>query len=81
MALFNKNDDREKLSITVNGKKDRNDQFKDIFEVLVAGFARIFDKKDLYSMRIDFTFNKVRDGKGTSATVADEGLDNVDVVD
>ena len=45
MALFNKNDDREKLSITVNGKKDRNDQFKDIFEVLVAGFARIFDKK------------------------------------
>ena len=33
------------------------------------------------SMRIDFTFNKVRDGKGTSATVADEGLDNVDVVD
>lgn len=81
MALFNKDDNREKLSITVNGKKDRNDQFKDIFEVLVAGFARIFDKKDLYSMRIDFTFNKVRDGKGAGTVVTDEALDNVDVVD
>jgi hypothetical protein len=81
MALFNKDDNREKLSITVSGKKDRNDQFKDIFEVLVAGFARIFDKKDLYSMRIDFTFNKVRDGKSAGTVVTDEALDNVDVVD
>jgi hypothetical protein len=81
MALFNKDDNREKLTITVSGKKDRNDQFKDIFEVLVAGFARIFDKKDLYSMRIDFTFNKVRDGKSAGTVVTDEALDNVDVVD
>ena len=81
MALFNKDDNREKLTITVSGKKDRNDQFRDIFEVLVAGFARIFDKKDLYSMRIDFTFNKVRDGKSAGTVIVDEALDNVDVVD
>lgn len=80
MALFNKNDDREKLTITVTGKKDRNDQFKEIFEVLVAGFARIFDKKDLYSMRIEFYFNKARSADTSKPAVA-EGLDNVDVVD
>ena len=82
MALFTRNNEiNDKVSFTVNAKRDRNDQFRDIFEALVTGFARVFDTKELYSMRVDISFNKNRERMDKKEVEEVVGLDNVDVND
>lgn len=86
MAFFNNNDKgnmSEKFTYVVNGKADRNDQFKEIITAIVGGFGRIFETKELYSMRVEITFNKNREKmtKEEKEMAVAEALDVVDSKD
>ncbi len=82
MAFFNndKGSMSEKFTYVVNSKADRNDQFKEIITAIVGGFGRIFETKELYSMRVEITFNKNRE-KTTKEEAVAEALDVVDSKD
>ena len=78
----------EKITFTVNSKNDRFTAFKEIVSALTGAFQRIFETKELYSMKIDITLTKNRKSAPTGYTSADESkeekpepLDNVDVMD
>lgn len=85
MAFFNNNNggSSEKFTYVVNGKADRNDQFKEIITAIVGGFGRIFETKELYSMRVEITFNKNREKmtKEEKEMAVAEALDVVDSKD
>lgn len=85
MAFFNNNNggSSEKFTYVVNSKADRNDQFKEIITAIVGGFGRIFETKELYSMRVEITFNKNREKmtKEEKEAAVAEALDVVDSKD
>lgn len=85
MAFFNndKGNFSEKFTYVVNGKADRNDQFKEIITAIVGGFGRIFETKELYSMKVEITFNKNREKmtKEEKEAAVAEALDVVDSKD
>lgn len=78
----------EKITFTVNSKNDRFTAFKEIITAITGAFQRIFETKELYSMKIDISLVKNRKSTTAGYTYADESkeekpepLDNVDVMD